>query len=108
MKSLPIKCGIAYIILDVIFWLFILISCLLAPVDTADILVFIPYVWYMPLVDWLNAVDVFPSFAGISGDASFFLQIAFLGVIGSVMHFLFGYVIGKGIEFFSTKPSDQR
>ena len=101
MKSLAVKLGLLCIILDAVFWMILLANCIWS-IDRAELLVFVPFYYYQPLTSWLSTVQV--SFL-LNISHSMLLLNVLLGVVGGLMHFLFGFLVGKLIQSIFLKGS---
>lgn len=98
MNKIPIKLGIIFLGIDLVFWILLLAGTLISPENAADSLVFLPVFWYMPASLILTSVPL-PFLANVSLTVSLIL----LALIGSLQHFIFAYLLGLIIDSFKKK-----
>ncbi len=94
MRSLPVKIGFTFLLIDALFWLFVLANCVVTPLD-CHMHVFAEYVFFLPLSHWLST--------GVVQLPKILPEAISIGVLGAVMHFLAGYVTGRLIDVFRNR-----
>ncbi|MFA4814838.1 MAG: hypothetical protein WC924_02270 [Candidatus Gracilibacteria bacterium] len=98
MKKLPVRLGKIFLAIDLVFWIILLFSSLISPENAADAFVFGPTFWYLPASLILTSIPL-PFLTNISLTVSLIL----LALIGSLQHFIFGYLLGLIIDSFKKK-----
>lgn len=91
MKNIRIRTGLIFLAVDAIFWIFIVTSCFLDPVECADS-VFLEYIFFLPVSHWMST--------GAMPVLQFIPESVYIAIIGGAQHFVFGYIFGWIIQKF--------
>ena len=92
--SLALKVGFVLILFDVVFWLLIGVVCLFSRALCFES-VFAVWFFYLPLTYFISSGGIW-----VPEISSYAQELLFIGIIGSLQHFFFGYLLGFIINLF--------